>query len=155
MKKYVNWQDVIGEKDIAEWFIELGKLDEIDAAIIRGRRDKRFQFEVASDVNVSIDTVKNRTAKLIKTYKKLSKKYPDIFKTNKEYQNVTAAVSLITSKHDIYSVYVDMENFDSFDDIRTYVIKEIERRYKIKVDDLKEYKTVIGGTYYRNTIIGN
>jgi DNA-binding CsgD family transcriptional regulator len=154
MIRLVNWDEVVDGKDIAEWFIELGHLNETDARIIRGRRDGKYQYEVASDANISVDTVKYRGNKLMQKYKRLSKSYPDILKMKKEYENVSAAVSLITKTGEVYSVAFDSENFDTFANIREYVMKEIEKKYNIKIEEIGEYKTCIGGSYTRNKTEG-
>lgn len=146
MIKIVNWNQKINDIDRAEWFIKLGKLDTIDSAIIRGRRDRKYQFEVASEVNVSTETVKDRTKKLIKKYKKLMKEYPDILTIDKEYEEVCAIVNLIT-KNKIYTISFNNSEFDSFSDIRIKVMKEIEKQYKIKIEDISEYKVIVSGSY--------
>lgn len=152
MIKLVDWDKVIDGKDIAEWFIELGHLNDVDASIIRGRRDGKYQYEVASDANISVDTVKYRGNKLMQKYKRLSRSYPNILKIKKEYETVSAAVSLITTTGEVYSVAFDNKNFDTFADIREYVMKQIEKKYKIKIEEIGEYRTCIGGSYIRQKI---
>jgi hypothetical protein len=142
MIRLVEWDEVINGKDVAEWFIELGHLNETDAEIIRGRRDGKFQYEVASDANVSLDTVKYRGNKLMEKYKRLSKSYPDILKLKKEYESVSAAVSLIAKDGNVYSIAFDNENFDSFENIYEEVVKRIERKYKIKVNDIRSIQNL-------------
>jgi hypothetical protein len=137
MIRLVEWDEVIDGKDVAEWFIELGHLNETDAEIIRGRRDGKFQYEVASNANISLDTVKYRGNKLMEKYKRLSKSYPNILKIKKEYESVSAAVSLIAQNGKVYSIAFDNENFDSFENIYDEVVKRIERKYKIKVNDIR------------------
>lgn len=149
MIKLVEWDEVIDGKDRAEWFIELGRLDKIDREIIRGRRDGKYQFEVANNVNVSVETIKNRTNKLIEKYKRLIKSYPKYLSLKKEYTDTVAIVSIITDDQ-IYNTTFNHENFDSFDEIYQEVIKRIETQYNVKVDNLGPYRVSYSGTYIRN-----
>lgn len=148
-KNLVEWNLIVGDYDVAEWFIQLAKLDNIDSEIVRARRDNIYQYQVASKVNISIDTVKDRTSKLIKKYIEIQAHYPEILPPLKRsYYIENAMISIIPIRNKkVYSVYFFNEIFDTFEDIRVETIKRIEKEYNIELKEIGDYKTLIHGVY--------
>lgn len=154
MYRLVDWNRITKTGlDVAEEFIKLAKLNDIDAKIIRDRRDFIPQHVTAR----KIDRSKEFITKRIKTF--LMPKYeeicviykgrlPDINEKVKcTYQNVCAIVSIET-KNNIYSIKIQNMDFVSFKHIRLYIMEKIEEKYGIALDEIGDYETYISGGYH-------
>lgn len=144
----VDWHKIIDGKDLAEWFIELGKLDDIDIKIIRGRRDDKTQQDVADECNVTIYTVKYRTKKLIYKYLEIQKLYNQLDNIKVGYYVEYCMINVIPDGQEkIYNVIIEDELFEDFNSIREEVLKRGEKTYGIPFKDFKNYKMCINGMY--------
>lgn len=155
MKKIIDWEKIINGKKIWEWFIELGELDEIDSKIIMYRKDKNREIKdsnirsLSQKCNVSEETIKKRTVKLIEKYKQLMRIYPDILLINKEYTNVQAIITIVDKNNNYYTIEILYNDFDSFKDIYYEVVKQIQKKYNIDLNKIGPYRTIISGSYFR------
>lgn len=155
MKKIIDWEKIINGKKIWEWFIELGELDEIDSKIIIYRKNKNKEIKdsnirsLAQKCNVSEETIKKRTVKLIEKYKQLMRIYPDILLINKEYTNVQAIITIVDKNDNYYTIEILYNDFDSFKDIYSEVVKQIQKKYNIDLNKIGPYRTIISGSYFR------
>lgn len=155
MYRYVDWEQLTKTgNDIATEFINLGKLNSIDAKIIEDRRDRIPQYRTAINIGLSVEYITKRIKNfLIPKYKKVSNLYPDILPSidrtkNYEYSNIECVVNIIVNNQ-IYSVYIKNMSFQTFADIRLYIIEEIEKKYNIELDQIKNYTTYVSGIYNR------
>lgn len=155
MYRFVEWENLTKTgNDIATEFINLAKLNSIDAKIIEDRRDRIPQYRTAMNINMSVEYITKRIKNyLIPKYKKISNLYPDILPSidknkNYEYSNIECVVNIIVNNQ-IYSIQIKNKNFQTFADIRLYVIEEIEKKYNIKLDHINNYETYISGKYNR------
>ena len=145
----VDWFRIYEGKDLAEWFIELGKLDKIDSTIIRARRDNVYQYTVADICNVTTDTIKKRTKKLIYKYLELQKIYPKQLTPIKVgYYVDYCMINVIPDDvEEIYNVIIEDELFEDFESIKNEVLNRGEKTYGIPLHTIKRYKMCINGVY--------
>lgn len=150
----VNWKKEVNGKDLAEWFIELAKLDDLDSAIIRGRRDDIYQYQVADSTGYQTITIQKRTKKLIYKYIEVQKDYPNILPRIKAGYFVDYCIVNVIpdDKEIIYSVIIEDELFEDFESIKNEVLKRGEKTYDVPLKDIKRYRMCINGTYERITI---
>lgn len=155
----VDWHTKIDGVDLAENFIKYAHLDSIDAEIIRARRDNIYQYEVAEKCHITVDTVKNRTRKLITKYIDTYKKYPDklvnfSLRKKRKRRNIGyyvdyAVINMVPfdQSEKTHSLIIQDELFEDFLSIREEVIRRIEIKTGEKLESFKNYTMCINGSY--------
>lgn len=157
MYRLVNWEDITktGE-DVATEFIKLANLNSIDATIIENRRDRVPQYRTAMNINMSVEYITKRIKNyLIPKYKQTSNLYPDILpslekKKNYQYNHIDCIVNIVFDNVS-YFVEITDKSFFTFADIRLYIIEKLEKKYKIKLDEITDYKCFVNGKYNRKS----
>lgn len=77
---------------------------------------------------------------------------PSLERRNHLFTKVNAIVNIETDT-DMYQIELENLEFNSFADIRLYVIEGIEKKYKIKLDDFKKYDVYLTGSYEHYNIV--
>ena len=84
--------------------------------------------------------------------KKLSNFYnPSLESKNHLFSKVRAIVNIETDT-DMYQIKLENLEFNSFADIRLYVVNGIEQKYNIKLSDFKKYDVYLTGYYEHHNI---
>lgn len=150
MVRLVDWTITNDGTPIVEEFIRLAKLDEIDSQIMRDRAAGNItQLATANKIDRSVEFITKRLKEyLIPKYKEISMKYSHILPIIREnnYFGVNAVINIETEGSS-FSVSLQNRNFETFEEIRLEIIKEIKEKYNVDLNELEFYKVFVGGTY--------
>lgn len=150
---YKNTEAIVNIKiDNTLYSVSLKRENFLDFADIRLTIIEKLQKKY----NIEIEKTGHIKVYLSGTYnfenKKLSNFYnPSLENKNHLFSKVRAIVNIETDK-EMYQIELEDLEFNSFADIRLYVVNGIEQKYNIKLSDFKKYDVYLTGYYEHHNI---